>query len=499
MQSMQRQFGKLRNKGPGDNAKVSVLLNDYEDADKVLVKVIDGTKSWRESWLSLVLSQLAIVTEFYTLYDPIVGASDGHGRDTIPTPELQLNRTFKLRQAYEDLKNELMEEIGQIEERIIKPATDARDCIAPIRKTIKKRENKRLDLERCQDKVNKSQRKVSRTAKEESALGKAEDELAQLANEFSIADTHLRETLPPVIAAAFSMIPPLLGSHVLIQNRLLGLYYTTLHTYCEELGFPSPAPPMDEVVADWNADFRPVHREVESIGCIARGKAVHLSMDLGADGQPRQPSVSPQSANPLKSGFRRSTSGLISSGGNTNELAHRQTLRIPSRSSIPGSPGGQNYSPQPSPNYQSRRPDYLAPTDFTTATVLGQSPGVSPHSLRPRNDYFDDNRRPSTTSIGSNMSQLSLTLTNGGSGASAAAAAKKKPPPPPPPKRVPSTQPEEYVIALYPFAGQGAGDLSFREGDRIKIIKKTDTAQDWWVGELEGARGNFPANYCKST
>lgn len=39
MQSMQRKFGKLLNRGPGDNAKVSVLLNDYEDADRVLAKV----------------------------------------------------------------------------------------------------------------------------------------------------------------------------------------------------------------------------------------------------------------------------------------------------------------------------------------------------------------------------------------------------------------------------------------------------------------------------
>jgi len=39
MQSMQRSFGKLLNKAPGDNAKVSVLLNDYEDIDKVLAKV----------------------------------------------------------------------------------------------------------------------------------------------------------------------------------------------------------------------------------------------------------------------------------------------------------------------------------------------------------------------------------------------------------------------------------------------------------------------------
>lgn len=39
MQSVQRSFGKLWSKGPGDNAKVSVLLNDYEDADNVLAQV----------------------------------------------------------------------------------------------------------------------------------------------------------------------------------------------------------------------------------------------------------------------------------------------------------------------------------------------------------------------------------------------------------------------------------------------------------------------------
>lgn len=39
MQAMQRQFGKLTSRAPGDNAKVTVVLNDYEDADNVLAKV----------------------------------------------------------------------------------------------------------------------------------------------------------------------------------------------------------------------------------------------------------------------------------------------------------------------------------------------------------------------------------------------------------------------------------------------------------------------------
>ena len=39
MNTMHRQIGKLRKKGPGDNANVSVLLSDYDDADKMLTKV----------------------------------------------------------------------------------------------------------------------------------------------------------------------------------------------------------------------------------------------------------------------------------------------------------------------------------------------------------------------------------------------------------------------------------------------------------------------------
>jgi hypothetical protein len=93
------------------------------------------------------------------------------------------------------------------------------------------------------------------------------------------------------------------------------------------------------------------------------------------------------------------------------------------------------------------------------------------------------------------MSQLSLA--NGTAGA--VAAKKKKPPPPPPPKRIPSSQQlQEYVVAMFDFTGQSDGDLSFREGDRIKIVRKTNTDQDWWDGELAGERGKFPANYTKA-
>ena len=38
MNTVHRQFGKLKRRG-GDQANVAMLLNEYEDADKMLTKV----------------------------------------------------------------------------------------------------------------------------------------------------------------------------------------------------------------------------------------------------------------------------------------------------------------------------------------------------------------------------------------------------------------------------------------------------------------------------
>jgi lipid-binding SYLF domain-containing protein len=51
------------------------------------------------------------------------------------------------------------------------------------------------------------------------------------------------------------------------------------------------------------------------------------------------------------------------------------------------------------------------------------------------------------------------------------------------------------AVALYDFEAQRSDDLSFRKGDLITIVRKTDNQNDWWIGRLNGRTGNFPANY----
>ena len=130
------------------------------------------------------------------------------------------------------------------------------------------------------------------------------------------------------------------------------------------------------------------------------------------------------------------------------------------------------------PGYPSQTPGGVTPPSSYQTPLTGSSP-LAPTASN-TTDYFG-NRRPSqASSIASSAASM--------------AAGKKKPPPPIPAKRLPSFQ-AQFVTALYDFEGQNAGDLAFREGDKIRVVKKTDSTDDWWDGELKGRTGAFPANY----
>ena len=56
------------------------------------------------------------------------------------------------------------------------------------------------------------------------------------------------------------------------------------------------------------------------------------------------------------------------------------------------------------------------------------------------------------------------------------------------------------VVALYDYQAQRSDELSFVQGDSIRVLYKD--SDNWWMGELEdGQQGFFPVNYvagCKA-
>ncbi|ATY58372.1 DUF500 and domain-containing [Cordyceps militaris] len=53
------------------------------------------------------------------------------------------------------------------------------------------------------------------------------------------------------------------------------------------------------------------------------------------------------------------------------------------------------------------------------------------------------------------------------------------------------------AIALYNFDADQPGDLGFKKGDVITVLKKTDSDNDWWTGMVGTKHGIFPSNYVK--
>jgi lipid-binding SYLF domain-containing protein len=48
------------------------------------------------------------------------------------------------------------------------------------------------------------------------------------------------------------------------------------------------------------------------------------------------------------------------------------------------------------------------------------------------------------------------------------------------------------AIAKFTFDGEQDGDLSFKKGDIITIVKRTDSENDWWTGRIGDREGIFP-------
>lgn len=413
--------------------------------------------------------QCRFLSEIDLLYAPIVGAGEDYsGHVPVETPANLVARTSRLKTEYDDLKRDLAEDLNDVQAKMIDPAQQTRDNLAIARKVMKKREDKKLDYERYQSRVDSSMKKTKLSDRERAQLTKAQSDLTLATEAYTAADDHLRGYLPPLLTAVWSLQPHLLAAQIRIQNNLLAHYYTMLHSYCQEEGFPSPSPPMDEVIRIWETAWKPRQKEMEAMPMIASGKAVRKSFSTD-DVHNQKPGTN---------GHRR-PSHPTSYSRATSVSPARPNMAPSSQPSMP------RLSHSPSSASLLTPSNETAVTSPSPSTSAYQTPASGYAPAGPNADYFSRDRHTSNSG--------SQPTTPGGSATLLSGLANKKKPPPPPP-RIPSHH-YQFVTALYDFGGQGDGDLAFKEGDKIKVLKKTDSTDDWWQGELKGVKGMFPANY----
>lgn len=463
----------------------------------------------------------------------------------MPTPKRYMDKCQALQKIYAELAKDLQQEIDMVQNRLVSPAESARACLKPLKKTLKHRENTKLDYERYLSRTEHAQKKTTRSMKEETALAKHESDLAQAHVDYQNADDQIKESFPPITAAVKALLPQLLALQIRIQTTLVGQYYTILDQYTREHGMPNPAPGNAEIISVHDQEFTSLRKELEGgLVTVAKGKAVSMPMNLpekddstitglgirnrigyrktsGQNGAPVRPAnASPQDqqlaigAPPDKPLALKMTPehpdddeepapakpprpGTVPSYGSYGTPSPAiPTSSKPRISSMPtASPGPPPYSEKPSPMI----PSYSNSGTPNQAHGGATPPSYynTPNSSLSNSDYFTQQQQQQQSQAAAAAEQARRASSTSSISAASIAAKKKKPPPPVPTKRLPSVQQAQYVTALYDFEGQADGDLAFREGDRIRIVKKTESVDDWWDGELGGVKGCFPANYVR--
>jgi hypothetical protein len=87
--------------------------------------------------------------EFDGLYAPIASSSETPTqRQAFNTPPAILARTNRMRREYDELRTDMLQELTEVDSRMIRPAASAKDFLAPVKKTIKKRNDKKVRLRR---------------------------------------------------------------------------------------------------------------------------------------------------------------------------------------------------------------------------------------------------------------------------------------------------------------------------------------------------------------
>ncbi|KAL2148352.1 hypothetical protein VTH82DRAFT_2272 [Thermothelomyces myriococcoides] len=425
----------------GEHTKDPVYIDAerrFQDLEAETKRLHDESRKYFEAIKGMLAHQIEFSKAMTEIYKPISGRmSDPDSLVVHGNPE-GIRACEEYEAVVKDLQETLVPELEMIETRVIQPANELLDVVKVIRKTVTKREHKKLDYDRHRASLKKLQEKKDKTAKDEKAIWKVENELEQSTHEFNYYNDLLKEELPKLFALEREFIQPLFQSFYYMQ---LNIFYT-LHERMQrmDIGYFDLTLDVEEAFYKKRGD---VQERAEALTIVR----------FRTTGQKRPPKY----AKPPRPGALEGpkTAGLLTAGSASDPTPAAAEL-------------------EPATTVSSAPPT----ASFHKSWQAASSPSAS--AAPP------DNNPPPPYSPGPGLAAV------------AAAKAKAKPPPPPPPKPRGLSAPKvETVTALYDYAAQAEGDLSFRAGDVIEVVSRTQNENEWWTGRIGGKEGQFPGNYVR--
>lgn len=427
----------------GEHTQDPVFIDSerrFQELDAETKKLHDESHKYFEAINGMLNHQIEFSKAMTEIYKPISGRMSDPDSLVIRSNPEGVQACEEYEAIVKDLQESLAPELELIESRVVRPANELMDVVKIIRKQIVKREHKKLDYDRHRASLKKLQEKKDKSVKDEKALWKAENEVEAATQEYNYYNDLLKDELPKLFDLEREFIKPLFQSFYYMQ---LNIFYT-LHERMQQcdIGYFDLTVGLEEGFYNKRGDIQEQAEKLSIVKFKTTGQKKPAKFQpkptLGAPDQP---------------------AGLLTEGPTSPEASE----------------------------------GWGAPAPALVSASTGAPPASAKLAYRPHSNSVGNPNPPPPYSAGPQSPPF---LSAKPSSLAAVAAAKAKPPPPKPkPKRLSGMPATETVTALYDYSAQAEGDLTFRAGDVIEIVTRTQNDNEWWIGKLNGKSGQFPGQY----
>lgn len=406
------------------------------------------------------------------IYKPISGRlSDPNSTIQEDNPE-GIKASESYQEVVKQLKETLQPDLELIEKRIVEPAQELLKVIQNIRKMAVKRDHKQVDLDRHKRNYNKYESKKERSTKDEERMYGAEADVEVAQQEYDYYNDMLKQELPILFQMQSDFIRPLFVSFYYMQ---LNIFYT-LYSAMEELKIPYFDLNSD-IVEAYTFKRGNIEEQTDAIG-ITHFKVGHaknkLEMTRRRHQLAQEGEMSPSSpSTPAYGTYGAYGQPPVQPG---------QSDQLPAYN--PGFNPPQQYGDVKTTAGPGGAPTYGGYGDVKTTAGPGSTPAYGGYG-QPQTPVSSGYPTPASTSYAVPGSAPGVAggvpgLASPPASYGANAAASSSP---------------QTCTALYDYAAQAQGDLSFTAGAVIEIVQKTNDANGWWTGKFNGQTGVFPGNY----
>ncbi|CAG8505175.1 14566_t:CDS:2 [Acaulospora morrowiae] len=416
--------------------------SQFNELTKMTEKFHSDVIKFRDSMSNMINYQANTADLLVELYENIQGEGSSEGSVTrrVKTPA----RSMKAVETYSGIMSEIRDlvlpELDTIDVKVVEPAVEFMKIIKAIKKTVTKRDHKKVDYDRYKLNLTKLQEKKERSLSDEKQMFKLEEQFDQATQDYEYYNDILKKELPLFFEYRVEFIEPVVESFYNIQLNIYGILLERFEQLVEIGYFDTES----DLIRHFESRKEESHNLLEELTIIDRRKQERLTV--------------PQEA-------RRSRSSDTSSARSSGRTSNSNRIR--------------SHSPDYRTTHSERDhydedEDDDAPPEYTpTPVVTSPKPRKAPpeYSQKPKIEPPAYSSKP-VVSI-----------------------PKPKKAPPPRPPIAPKPKLTRYVIALYDYDAQADGDLSFRKDDKIEVVERTPDVNDWWKGRLNGKVGMFPGDY----